>query len=122
MFYYILYCTELRIEAVNVGHLNIVRNVPWASAAMNVVFPILSLFSVVSGFFNWYPWLSVFLNYNIGELQVTSEVNIVPVSTAFFTVRFYGNKIYFKLLECTELCNVKDALTSHVHKHSEGYG
>lgn len=36
MFYY----TELRIEAVNVGHLNLVKNVPWASAAMNVVFPI----------------------------------------------------------------------------------
>lgn len=34
MFYYV----ELRIEAVNVGHLNLVRNVPWA--AMNIVFPI----------------------------------------------------------------------------------
>lgn len=50
MFYY----TEVRIEAVNVGHLSLVRNVPWASAAMNVVFPIQSLVDY-----------HCFFNYNI---------------------------------------------------------
>lgn len=63
-----------------------------------------------------------FLNYNIGELQVTSEVSVVPVPTAFTIGRCYGNKIYFKLLECTEFCNVENVLPSHVHKDSEGYG
>lgn len=71
-FYYI----ELRIEAGNVGHLNLVRNVPWALGAMKVVFPIQSLVDD-----DW------FLSYNIGELAVTSEANIVPVSTAFTIVR-----------------------------------
>lgn len=36
MFYYI----ELKIEAGNVGHLNLVRNVPWTLGAMNIVIPI----------------------------------------------------------------------------------
>ena len=72
MFYYI----ELRIKAGNVGHPNCVRNAPWALKAMNVVFPIHALVD--------YDW---FLNCNIGELAVTSEVNIVPVSTAFTIVR-----------------------------------
>lgn len=98
MFYYI----ELRIEAVNVGHLNLVRTVPWASAAMNVVFLIQSLVDY-----------HCFLNYNTGELQVTSEVNIVPVSTGFTIVRCYSNKIYSKHLECTELCYAENVLTSH---------
>lgn len=67
-------------------------------------------------------WLIItgFLNYNIGELQVTSEVNIVSVSTAFTIGRCFGNKSYFKLLECTELCYTEN-VTSHVHRHSEGY-
>lgn len=72
MFYYI----GLRIKAGNVGHLNHRRNAPWALGAMNVVFPIQSWVD--------YDWV---LNYNIGELAVTSEYNIVPVSTAFIIVR-----------------------------------
>lgn len=67
-------------------------------------------------------WIvTVFSSYNIGELQATSEVNILPVPTAFTIVRRSGNKICFKLLESTELGYVKNVLTSHVHNHSEGY-
>lgn len=71
-FYYI----ELRTEAGNVGHLNLVVDMPWALVATKVVFPMQSLLD--------YDWLS---NYNIGELAVTSEVNTVPVSTAVSIVR-----------------------------------
>lgn len=69
-------------------------------------------------------WLviTVFLNYNTSELQGTSEVSVVPVSTSFAIVRCCGNKMYFKLTECIELYYAENILTSQVHKHSEGYG
>lgn len=79
---------------------------------MSVVFGIQSLVE--------YDW---FLNYNIGELADTYEVNIVPVSAAFTLVRCGVNKIYFKLLEyssCTVL--TVHVLTSHVLEHNKAYG
>lgn len=57
-------------------------------------------------------WLIItaFLNYNIDELQVTSQVNVVPVSTAFAIVRYYGNKIYFKVIKYTDLCYAENVI------------
>lgn len=71
IFYYI----HLRTEAKNVGHLNLLGNLPWALTAIHVSIPIHSLADHHTS-----------EDYNISELAFL-RIYILPLSTKFKFVR-----------------------------------
>lgn len=71
----IFYYLHLRTEAKNVGHLNLLGNLPWALTTIHVSIPIRSLADYHTS-----------ENYNISELTFL-RICILPLSTKFRFVR-----------------------------------